>query len=181
MKWLRIPDPLTLLVACVVIAAGLTYVLPAGEYQRREDPATGRRVVVAGTYAPVEAKPVGLFDAMVAIPRGMANAADVVFLILFGSAAFTVVDRTGALATGVSWLVAKLGHRQLLVIPVISLLFATGGVIENMQEEIIALITILVALSRRLGFSPVVAFAMSICAPFVGSAFSQNNHFLVVI
>jgi uncharacterized ion transporter superfamily protein YfcC len=181
MKWLRIPDPLTLLVACVVIAAGLTYVLPAGEYQRREDPATGRRVVVAGTYAPVEAKPVGLFDAMVALPRGMANAADVVFLILFGSAAFTVVDRTGALATGVSWLVAKLGHRQLLVIPVISLLFATGGVIENMQEEIIALITILVALTRRLGFSPVVAVAMSIGAAFVGAAFSPINPFQVVI
>jgi len=181
MKWLRIPDPLTLLVACVVVAAGLSYVLPAGEYQRREDPRTGRQVVVAGTYAPVESRPVGLFDAMVAIPRGMANAADVVFLILFGSAAFTVVDRTGALATGVSWLVARLGHRQLLVIPVISLLFATGGVVENMQEEIIALITILVALTRRLGFQPMVAVAMSIGAAFVGAAFSPINPFQVVI
>ena len=82
------------------------------EYQRREDPRTGQAVVVAGTYTPVESRPVGFFDAIVAIPRGMANAADVVFLILFGSAAFTVVDRTGALATGVSWLVARLGHRR---------------------------------------------------------------------
>ena len=181
MRWLRIPDPLTLLVACVLIAAGLSYVLPAGEYQRREDPRTGRQVVVAGTYAPVESRPVGLFDAMVAIPRGRANAADVVFLILFGSAAFTGVDRTGALATGVSWLVARLGHRQLLVIPVISLLFATGGVVENMQEEIIALITILVALTQRLGFQPIVAVAMSIGAAFVGAAFSPINPFQVVI
>ena len=181
MKWLRVPDPLTLLVACVIVAAGLTYVLPAGEYQRRVDPATGRKVVVAGTYAPVESRTVGLFDAMVAIPRGMANAADVVFLILFGSAAFTVVDRTGALATGVSWLVARLGHRQLLVIPVMSLLFATGGVIENMQEEIIALTAILVALTRRLGFRPIVAVAMSIGAAFVGAAFSPINPFQVVI
>jgi len=181
MRWLRVPDPLTLLVACVIVAAGLSYVLPAGEYQRREDPRTGRQVVVPGTYAPVESRPVGLFDAMVAIPRGMANAADVVFLILFGSAAFTVVDRTGALATGVSWLVARLGHRQLLVIPVISLLFATGGVVENMQEEIIALITILVALTSRLGFQPIVAVAMSIGAAFVGAAFSPINPFQVVI
>ena len=98
MKRPRIPDPLTLLIACVMIAAALTYVLPAGEYQRQQNPETGRQVVVAGTYAPVAPNPVGFFDAMVAIPRGMANAADVVFLILFGSAAFTVVDRTGALA-----------------------------------------------------------------------------------
>jgi uncharacterized ion transporter superfamily protein YfcC len=181
MQWLRIPDPLTLLVACVIVAAGLSYVLPAGEYQRREDPRTGRQVVVPDTYAPVESRPVGLFDAMVAIPRGMANAADVVFMILFGSAAFTVVDRTGALATGVSWLAARFGPRQLLVIPAISLLFATGGVVENMQEEIIALITILVALTSRLGFQPMVAVAMSIGAAFVGAAFSPINPFQVVI
>jgi uncharacterized ion transporter superfamily protein YfcC len=181
MKWLRVPDPLTLLVACVVIAAALSYVLPAGEYQRREDPQTGREVVVAGTFAPVDPNPVGFFDAFVAIPRGMANAADVVFLILFGSAAFTVVDRTGALATGVTWLVSRLGHRQLLVIPVISLFFAAGGVLENMQEEIIALIPVLLVLTRRLGFTPVTAVAMSLGTAFVGSAFSPINPFQVVI
>jgi uncharacterized ion transporter superfamily protein YfcC len=181
MKWLRVPDPLTLLVAGVVIAAALSHVLPAGEYQRREDPQTGRQVVVAGTYAPVDPNPVGFFDAIVAIPRGMANAADVVFLILFGSAAFTVVDRTGALATGVRWLVSRLGHRQLLVIPLISLFFAAGGVIENMQEEIVALIPVLLVLTRRLGFRPVTAVAMSIGTAFVGSAFSPINPFQVVI
>jgi uncharacterized ion transporter superfamily protein YfcC len=181
MKWPRVPDPLTLLVACVVIAAALSYVLPAGEYQRRQDPGTGRQVVVAGTYAPVDRNPVGFFDAMVAIPRGMANAADVVFLILFGSAAFTVVDRTGALAAGVRWLVTTLGHRQLLVIPVISLFFAAGGVLENMQEEIIALTPVLLLLTRRLGFTPLTAVAMSIGTAFVGSAFSPINPFQVVI
>lgn len=181
MKWLRIPDPLTLLVACVVIAAGLSHVVPAGEYQRRDDPATGRKVVVAGTYAHVDPNPVGFFDAIVAIPRGMANAADVVFLILFGAAAFTVVDRTGALATGVSWLVAALGHRQVLVIPVVSLFFAAGGAIENMQEEIIALIPILSVLTRRLGFTPLTAVAMSVGTAFVGAAFSPINPFQVVI
>ena len=181
MKWLRVPDPLTLLLGCVVIAAALSYVVPAGEYQRRDDPRTGRQVVVAGTYARVEARPVGLFDAMVAIPRGMANAADVVFLILFGSAAFTVVDRTGALATGVSWLVARLGHRRVLVIPVIGLFFAVGGMLENMQEEIIALMPVLIVLTRRLGFTRVTAVAMSIGTAFVGAAFSPINPFQVII
>jgi uncharacterized ion transporter superfamily protein YfcC len=175
------PEPLTLLVACVVIAAALSYVLPAGQYQRREDPQTGRQVVVVGTYMRVDPNPVGFFDAMVAIPRGMANAADVVFLILFGSAAFTVVDRTGALATGVSWLVARLGRRRLLAIPVISLVFATGGVLENMQEEVIALIPVLTLLTRRLGFTPLVAVAMSLGSAFVGASFSPINPFQVVI
>jgi uncharacterized ion transporter superfamily protein YfcC len=181
MKWLRVPEPLTLLVACVVIAAALSYVLPAGEYQRRDDPQTGRQVVVVGTYMRVDPNPVGFFDAMVAIPRGMADAADVVFMILFGSAAFTVVDRTGALATAVSWLVARLGHRRLLVIPAVSLFFAAGGVVENMQEEVIALIPVLTLLARRLGFTPLVAVAMSLGSAFVGASFSPINPFQVVI
>ena len=47
---LRFPHPLTLLVGFIVLAAVMSYVLPAGQFDRRDDPATGRRVVVAGTY-----------------------------------------------------------------------------------------------------------------------------------
>ena len=44
---LRFPHPLILLVACALLAAALTHLLPAGQFERREDAATGRSVVVA--------------------------------------------------------------------------------------------------------------------------------------
>src|SRR5205823_2420194 len=69
------PHPLTLLVGFIALAAVMTYVLPAGQFDRRDDPATGRRVVVAGTYHAVPQAPVTPFQAVVAIPRGMAAAA----------------------------------------------------------------------------------------------------------
>ncbi len=178
---LRFPDPLTLLMGCLLLAAALSYVLPAGQYDRRDDPQTGRSVVVADTYHEVDASPVGLFEAMVAIPRGMADAADVIFLVFLIGGAFTVVDETGALRGAVNWLVRRLQHRDILVIPVISLVFATGGVLENMQEEIIALIPVLLILTHRLGFSPLTAVAMSAGAAFVGAAFSPINPFQVGI
>ncbi len=181
MPKLSFPHPITLLVGCILIAAALSYVLPAGEYQRQEDPATGRSVVVAGTYGQVERSPVNLFDAMVAIPKGMADAADVIFLVFLIGGAFTVVDKTGALRSGVSWLVRKLGDDTILVIPIVSLVFATGGVLENMQEEIIALVPVLLILTRRVGFTPMTAIAMSAGAAFVGSAFSPINPFQVGI
>ncbi len=181
MRKLSFPHPITLLVGCILIAAALSYVLPAGEYQRQEDPATGRSVVVAGTYGQVERSPVNLFDAMVAIPKGMADAADVIFLVFLIGGAFTVVDKTGALRSGVSWLVRKLGDDTILVIPIVSLVFATGGVLENMQEEIIALVPVLLILTRRVGFTPMTAIAMSAGAAFVGSAFSPINPFQVGI
>ena len=46
---IELPHPLILLLAAVAAAAALTWVLPAGAFHRRDDPATGRRVVVAGT------------------------------------------------------------------------------------------------------------------------------------
>ncbi len=177
----RFPHPLALLVGGVLVAAALTWVLPAGAYQRRDDPATGRTVVVPGTYHSVTPSPVGAFRAVVDIPRGLTDAADVVFLIFLIGGAFTVVDDTGALRSGVRWLVERMRGHDVLLIPVVALLFATGGALDNMKEEIIALVPVLLVLTSRVGFEPLVAVAMSGGAAMVGSAFSPINPFQVGI
>jgi len=177
----RFPHPLTLLCGCVLLAAAASHVLPAGEYDRRDDPATGRRVVVAGTYHAVPARPVGPFQAVVAVPRGMVDAAQVIFFVFLIGGAFTVVDETGALRHGVDWLVRRFGHSEALVIPAASLAFALGGVLDNMKEEIIALVPVMLLLTRRLGLQPVIAVAMSLGAAAVGAAFSPINPFQVGI
>ena len=46
MAKLRFPHPMTLLVGCILLAAALTWLLPAGEYERRTDEATGREVQI---------------------------------------------------------------------------------------------------------------------------------------
>src|SRR2546426_12626645 len=76
--------------------------------------------------------------------------------------AFTVVDRTGALRSAVEWLVRRLERRGALVIPTACLVFALGGVLDNMKEEIIALVPVMLLLVRRLGFDPVTAVAASL-------------------
>jgi uncharacterized ion transporter superfamily protein YfcC len=178
---LRLPHPLVLLSGCVFLAAAASWLVPAGEFDRRPDEATGRTVVVAGTYHEVDPAPVSLFEALVALPRGLIDAGEVVFLVFLVGGAFTVVDETGALRRGVGWLAGKLRGRDLLVIPVVSLCFATGGVVENMQEEIIALVPVLLVLTRTMGFTPLTAVAMSAGPAFVGSAFSPINPFQVTI
>lgn len=176
-----VPHPLVLLTVCVGLAAVASHLLPAGEYERRLDEASGQNVVVPGTYHAVEPNPVGPFDAIVALPRGIAEGVSVIALVFLIGGAFTVVDETGALKRGITSLVRALRGRDLLVIPLVSLCFATGGVVENMQEEIIPLIPVLLILTRRLGFTPMVAVAMSAGAAFVGSAFSPINPFQVAI
>src|SRR2546425_1446990 len=126
-KAVKSPPPLTLLCGCILLAAAASHVLPPGQYDRRDDPVTGRKVVVAGTYHAVAARPVGPFQALVAIPRGMADAAAVIFFVFLIGGAFTVVDETGALRQGVDWLGRRFGHSEALVVPAAPLAFALGG------------------------------------------------------
>src|SRR5471032_646629 len=181
MKRLAFPHPLTLLTCCVLIAALLSHIIPAGQYDRKDDPVTGRKVVVAGTYHAVPAAPVSFFQTFVAFPNGLADAASVIFLVFLVGGAFTVVDHTGALRQAVGALVRKLGGHDLLVIPIVCLFFAAGGALENMGEEIIALVPVLLLLCRRMGFTPLTAVAMSIGSAAVGAAFSPINPFQVGI
>jgi uncharacterized ion transporter superfamily protein YfcC len=175
------PHPLALLVGCVLVAAVLTWVLPAGTYERREDQATGRSVVVPGTYRHVEQQPVDPFQALVAIPKGIVDAASVIGLIFLIGGAFTVVERTGTFVRLVHGLVRPMKRRGILVIPVASIAFSLGGVMMQMQEELIAFVPVLLLLVRQLGFTPVTAVAMSLGAAAVGAAFSPVNPFQVVI
>ena len=178
---LRFPHPFVILVAATLLAAALTWVLPAGEFDRRDDPATERKVVVAGTFHPVSPHPAGLVATVAAIPRGIVRAADVVAFVFLVGGAFSVVDATGALRRVVDALAARLGNRRGLVVPLLCGVFALGGALENLQEEIIALVPVLLLLCRRLGFDPLVAVAGSIGAASVGSAFSPVNPFQAVL
>src|SRR5207237_4878036 len=174
---LRLPHPLILLLAGVAVAAALTWILPAGAFDRRDDPATGRRVVVAGTYHPVAAAPVGPFAAAVSVPRGFVAAADVIAVVLFVGGAWVVVDRIGTLPALVDVLVARFRRRGLWAIPAVCIFFAAMGALENMQEEIIPLVPVLLVLGQGLGVDAVAVVAMSAGAAMIGSAFGPTNPF----
>lgn len=177
MKSIRLPHPIVLLVAAVLVAAVLTWVLPAGEYARHTDAATGRDIVTAGTYHRVAAAPVLPFAAIVAIPRGFIEAADVVVCVLLAGAAFVMLDQLGVLQRAVGALAARLASRGLIVIPIVTLFFFSMGGLENMQEEIIPLVPVLLALARASRIDAVSAVAMSAGAAMAGSAFSPINPF----
>lgn len=177
MNKFRFPHPLVLIVGFIILAAALSYVLPAGEFTRHLDAVTGRQVVVAGSYHAVPATPVSPLDVLVDVPKGLAEAAAVVFLIFLAGGAFTVVDQTGALHFGVDWLLRRAHGREVLVIPLVGTFFATMGALENMGEEIIPLVPVLLVLMRRLGYPTLTAVAASVGAAFVGASFSPINPF----
>ncbi|HEX5818499.1 MAG TPA: Na+/H+ antiporter NhaC family protein [Gemmatimonadales bacterium] len=177
----RFPHPFVLLLSCIAIAAMLTWVVPAGEFERRDDPATGRAVVVAGTYKAVPATPVGIVEALSAVPRGIIQAASVIALVFLSGAGFTVVERTGALRAAIDALVRRFQGRGLLVIPAVALVFAAAGALLQMSEELVAFAPLLLMLCAALGMPPLMAVAMSFGVATVAAAFSPVDPFMVTI
>jgi uncharacterized ion transporter superfamily protein YfcC len=174
---IRLPHPLVLMLGGIAVAAALTWMLPAGEFDRREDPVTGRRVAVAGSYHAVERHPVGPFAALVAVPRGFVEGSEVIAVVLFVGGAWVLVDRLGTMTAVVGALVGFFRTRGFLAIPLVSIFFAAMGALENMEEEIIPLMPVLLLLGAGLGIDPVAVVAMSAGAAMVGSAFGPTNPF----
>ena len=95
---MRLPHPLTLLVGCTIIAAALTHVLPAGKFDMREDPASGRKVALAGSYHRVPAQPVTPFQTVVGRAGRSNDGATRIAGVLRGGGGLGVVDTTRALS-----------------------------------------------------------------------------------
>ncbi len=177
----RSMDPLLLIGSIILLAALMTWILPAGRFVRVLDPHTTRTLVVPGSYTHVARNPIGLWGALTSIPQGLVEASDVVFFVLLGGAAITVVEATGAIGNFLNLLMRRLGHRPLLVLAIASVIFLFGGAGDNMYEEVLAFLPLLCLLMRRLGLGSVMALAISVGTATVAAVFSPFNTFTLGI
>jgi uncharacterized ion transporter superfamily protein YfcC len=173
---LRLPHPLLLLLGGVGVAALLTWVVPAGHYERRHDVALGRDVVIPGTYARVEPAPLGPPAAALAVPKGIVAGADVILTVLIVGGAFALLEATGALSRLVGAVVRRARRPRTTVIAM-CIVCAAFGAMDNMHEEFVALVPVFVLLSLQLGYGAITALAMSVGAAAVGAAFGPTNPF----
>lgn len=175
--WQKMPDTYVILFLIVVAAAVLTYILPAGSFIRETVEGVSRPVVVPGSYKVVESNPTGLFDLFVAIPKGMSASANIIFIIILSTGAFTVINKTGALENGVGSLlrfIKKSNVPGTLVIWIMTFIFASLGLIVGPEIQIpFTLIGVSIALG--LGYDLIVGLAMVMGGGYMGWAMGPIN------
>lgn len=103
----RCMDPILLIGSIIVLAAMLTWLLPAGRFDRTHDSLTGQTVVVPGSFKLVPRNPVYPWGALMSIPQGLAETAEVVFFVLLAGAAISVVEATGAISNFLNHLMRR--------------------------------------------------------------------------
>lgn len=174
---LSMPHTWVLLFSLIIIAALFTYVIPAGEYNRIDF--NGRQIVDPATYHTVDSNPSGIFDILKAFPKGLEQAAAIVFFIFIVGGSFFVVQKTGAIDAGIAAAVRKTSTKGFLIIPLLSILFAFGGGVYGMAEECLPFIPALVVLCVSLGYDSITGAAIALAATCAGFTGAFLNPFTV--
>ncbi len=91
-----------------------------------------------------------------AIPKGMVDAASIIFFIFILGGAFEMVQSTGAIDAIVVKFINKLKNKEKLVIPLLMFLFSVLGFTIGASEEMIAFVPITIMIARGFGFDNIV-------------------------
>ena len=167
---LALPDIYVVLFGFILVVAALTWIVPAGSYERAVLP-NGRESVVAGSYHVIEQTPVGFMDIVTAIPVGLSDASSVVFLTLLVGGSVGVLRRTGVIDLGIGRLMTLLRDRVELLIPALMGVFGLIAAFIGTPELGIAYLPIVLPLMLRLGYDSVTAAAMVLLSSTLGYAF----------
>jgi len=177
-------DSLVLIFSIVVIAQLLTYLVPQGRFDREPVPDSSKTMVVAGSYERLsEAEQTTLWPwhCLMAIPKGLEAAMDIVFLVFLVGGVIKILRATGAIDAALHAAVHRLGAKPWILIAGCLTMFSLGAFTIGMGEEYVPLIPILVTMSLAMKMDAIVAMGM-VWVPYgIGWASAAFNPFGVVI
>ena len=110
---------------------------------------------------------------------GFQNAVDVCVFVLILGGFLAIVTKTGALETGIKVLVKKLKGNELVLIPILMLIFSIGGTTYGMLEETVGFYALLSVTMVAAGMDTIVASAVVLLGAGSGVLGSTINPFAV--
>ena len=197
-KKFKFPSAYTVLLAIMIVIALVTQVVPGVKKAQLSD------IVMAPVTGMVGLKDNALDEAIsTSMNEGGINAAletinnadvsyvsvwndgtlkgaiDVALFVLIIGGFLGVITKTGALDAGVGALVKKLKGKELMLIPVLMLIFSLGGTSYGMAEESLAFYALITATMMAAGFDPLVGAATLLLGCGAGVLGSTVNPFAI--
>lgn len=173
----KVPDPMVLIFAVLVLAAICTHVFPSGSFERVE--VDGQTRVIPGSYHAIEGSPASFFDIFLSVPKGLMAASQYLFIVFIAGGLFKVLSDTGALENLVGTTVKKVGlERRGVIVWITTFVFGFFGIAVGFENNI-ALVPIAMLVAHAIGGSNLVGAAMAVGGIGVGFALSPINPYTV--
>ena len=135
-------------------------------------------VIVSGTSGG-EVTAARLSDFCTAPILGFADALPVCLFVMILGGFLGMMTETGALDNGIAVLVQKLKGNEIMLVPVLMLIFSLGGTTYGMCEETVPFYALLAATMMAAGFDPMVGAATVLLGAGCGCLGSTVNPFAV--
>ena len=178
-KKFSLPSTPVLLFLIIVVVMILTYIVPAGTYERAFDEASGYTVVDPNSFQYVEQSPVNPWHMFVSIPDAFVAVGNIIFLIAFGFFWVYSVMQSGALTSAINKLLGSKAKDSKLFIPICMFIFAIAGSTYGELETVYGLVPIFVALAIALGYDAIVGLCMCFVGVATGFASATTNAFTI--
>ena len=179
-KKLGLPHIYGLLFLIIVFCTIMTWVLPAGEFDRVLNEATNRTVAVAGTYHAVQSSPVGLFQMFQAIYNGFCDAGGVIFFVFISYASINIIISSGAFNGLVAFLLKVFkGKARVIIIPVFLTIVGLASSTIGLFEEWFPFIPVFAGIAVAMGFDAIVGLAIVAVGAGMGYSGAMMNPFTV--
>jgi len=177
----KVPHTLVILFSMVVLAQIMTYVIPAGSFDRVET-ASGRMQVVPGSFhLTPDAPMVSPFASLTAIPKGFSGAHEIIFFVFIIGGLFAVLRATGTLEAGMGALLRRWGDRPFWLIAGGITICAMGATTVGFGEEYFPLVPVVVSLCLAMGFDRLTAIGIIMVGYGMGYGPALINPFTTLI
>ena len=190
-KKFTFPSAFTILFLLLVVIALATWIVPAGSYDYDAEGSP-----IPGTYHEVEPNPQALLSSALKGPiSGMYGiqddtgnvdvwnygelfgAIDVAMFVLIIGGFLGVTMKTGAVNSGIAWVVSILKGKEKWLFPILMVIFAIGGTSYGMAEETLAFYALIITVMLAAGYDGLSAGALILLGAGIGVLGSTVNPF----
>lgn len=179
-KNFRVPHTYVIIFCMILLAAVLTYVIPAGSFERYQN-ANDVTVVDPDSFHYVDAPAASLMDVLNAIPAGLQAQASLIFFVFIMGGTFQVINSTGAIDMMISKMLRSLKGKETWIIPVFLFVFSIGGCLMGMSNEVLPFIPIGIIVARKAGFDTAVGTAMVALGAAAGNVPGEMQPFTTAV
>lgn len=158
----------------LVFVALLTYIIPAGEYNRIE--VGGRTLVDGSSFKYLESRPITIFEFFKSIPKGLQAATSLTIMISLIGGSIRLIESTSSIRNFIFKIKDKIGEeRSYLILIIISLFFGLLGTFPGMLEAVIPFAPLCIGISLALGYDSIVGISISLVPIVIGWASGVTN------
>lgn len=177
----KLPHTFLVIGMILVLATIMTWLIPAGVFERILDPTTGRNLVLPDSFTLVAQNPVGPFGMFMSIMDGLVGAADVIWFTMISYGFMCMMIHVGAFNSGMGALIRLMRSKDKYLLPILIWVFGLMGAACGLYEEAYGFIPVMMSLAMALGYDALTGAVVVMGSVGVGYASAFVNPYTLAV